>query len=48
MSDSRFHLAQINPARLRAPLEDPLMADFTRRLEPINALAERSPDSSGV
>ena len=43
MSDPRSHLAQINPGHLRTPLDDPLMADFTRGLEPINALAEPSP-----
>jgi hypothetical protein len=37
------HLAQINVARARAPLDDPLMASFVARLDDINALAERSP-----
>jgi len=41
MSD--FHLAQINTARLRAPLEDPSMADFVEGLTLMNALADRSP-----
>jgi len=39
----RYHLAQINIARMRAPLDDPLMAEFVARLDIINALAERSP-----
>lgn len=38
-----FHLAQINTARLRAPLEDPSMAEFVVGLGRMNALADRSP-----
>jgi uncharacterized protein DUF3291 len=38
-----FHLAQVNIARMLAPLEDPLMAGFVARLDEINALADRSP-----
>ena len=38
-----MHLAQINVARLRAPLTDPLLAEFVAALDPINALAEASP-----
>jgi hypothetical protein len=38
-----YHLAQLNVARMNAPLTDPVMADFVASLEPINALAERSP-----
>jgi hypothetical protein len=37
------HLAQVNIGRMRAPLEDPLMAGFVGRLDEINALADRSP-----
>jgi hypothetical protein len=37
-----FHLAQINISRLIAPLDDPRIADFVARLEPINALADRA------
>jgi len=36
-------LAQINVARLVAPFEDPLIAEFADALDPINALAEASP-----
>ena len=43
MADDRYHLAQINVARLKAPLDDPIMADFVGNLAPINALAESSP-----
>ena len=37
------HLAQINIARMRAPLDDPLMAGFVEALDPLNALADGSP-----
>lgn len=37
------HLAQINIARLLAPIDDPLIADFAAQLDEINALAESSP-----
>lgn len=37
------HLAQLNVARLLAPLDSPQLADFVAGLEPINALADASP-----
>lgn len=40
---SHYQLAQINIARARAPLDQPLMSGFVEQLAPINALAERSP-----
>jgi len=39
----KLHLAQVNIARMLAPLEDPVMADFVARLDEINALADGSP-----
>jgi hypothetical protein len=39
----RCHIAQINVARARPPINDPLMAGFVARLDEINALAETSP-----
>jgi hypothetical protein len=42
-----FHLAQINISRLIAPTDDPRIADFVAQLDPINALAESAPGSSG-
>jgi len=39
----KFHLAQVNIARMKAPLDDPRMAGFVARLDEINALADRSP-----
>jgi hypothetical protein len=37
------HLAQVNIARLVAPIDDPRLADFVAELDGINALAERAP-----
>ena len=42
MTDS-WHLAQLNIARPRAPLDDPIMAEFMANLERINALGDASP-----
>lgn len=39
----RFHLAQINVARMRAALGSPVMADFEAQLGAVNALADASP-----
>jgi heme-degrading monooxygenase HmoA len=38
-----YHLAQLNVARMLAPLTDPLMAGFVERLDEINALADSRP-----
>ena len=40
---SNFHLAQVNIARMRAPLDDPMMEGFVNRLEPLNTLADAAP-----
>ena len=40
---ARHHLAQINIARLLAPIDSPQLADFVAGLEPVNALADASP-----
>jgi hypothetical protein len=40
---TNIHLAQINIGRMKAPLEDPVMAGFMSRLDDLNALADRSP-----
>ena len=42
-----FEIAQLNVGRAVAPLDDAVMADFMNWLDEINALAERSPGSSG-
>lgn len=39
----KLHLAQVNIARMKATLEDPIMAGFVARLDEINALADGSP-----
>ena len=38
-----YHLAQINIARLVAPLDDPRISEFVAQLGTINELAESSP-----
>lgn len=40
---SNYELAQLNIARLAAPLDSPQLADFVANLDRINALAEQSP-----
>jgi hypothetical protein len=41
--ETKMQLAQVNIARLKAPLESPLLAGFVARLDEINAVADRSP-----
>lgn len=38
-----YHLAQINIARLIAPIDDPRIAGFVAELDPVNALADAAP-----
>ena len=40
---AEYHLAQLNIARMKFPLDAPEMAGFVERLEDINALADRAP-----
>lgn len=40
---SNYHLAQVNIAKARAPLDHPLMKGFVDQLDQINRLAEASP-----
>jgi hypothetical protein len=40
---SRFHLAQVNIGRIRAPMDDPIMEGFRNQLDPINAIADATP-----
>jgi hypothetical protein len=37
------HLAQLNIARFRRPLDDPAMAGFVAALDPLNAIADAAP-----
>jgi hypothetical protein len=39
----RYELAQFNIARMKAPLDSPVMADFVANLDRINAVADGSP-----
>lgn len=43
MSSAYYHLAQVNIAKARAALDDPLMHGFVSQLPSINALADASP-----
>ena len=38
-----YHLAQVNLAHLKAPIESELLAGFVAKLDEINALADASP-----
>jgi len=38
-----WHLAQINIARMLAPIDDPMMSEFVAQLAPVNALADFTP-----
>ncbi|MBO9546432.1 DUF3291 domain-containing protein [Caulobacter sp.] len=40
---AKFHLAEVNVGRLRAPIDHPMIKDFADNLDRINALAESSP-----
>src|SRR5262249_30229038 len=43
MTNLKNHIAQVNIARMLAPLDDPIMAEFVSSLGEINALADQSP-----
>ena len=38
-----YHLAQLNIAQMRTPMDSPEMADFVANLDRINALADNAP-----
>jgi len=40
---THHHLVQLNVAKMRAPLESPVMAEFVSRLEDINRIADEAP-----
>jgi hypothetical protein len=42
MEMPEYHIAQINVARMLAPIDDPIMAEFVAQLAPVNALADQS------
>jgi len=41
--DGLYHLAQVNVALLRAPIDSELLADFVAELDPVNAQADSAP-----
>ncbi len=41
--DVDYVLAQVNIARMREPLDSPLLADFVTALDPVNAAADAAP-----
>lgn len=43
MTDTAWHLAQINVARLLHPIDHPATAGFVDLLEPVNAVADAAP-----
>lgn len=43
MNQQIYHLIHANVAIARAPLDDPIMADFVNQVDEINALARESP-----
>ena len=43
MPEQTYHIAQVNIGRIRAPLDDPIMADFVNNLTAINALGRIAP-----
>lgn len=40
---AKYHLAEVNMGRIKAPLDDPIMHGFMSKLDEINALADTSP-----
>ncbi|MFI1773622.1 DUF3291 domain-containing protein [Thalassobellus citreus] len=37
---SKFHLAQVNIAKILAPMDDPIMQDFVNNVDKMNAIAD--------
>lgn len=42
MTDHQYHLIHANLARMRAPLDDPIMAGFLARMDEIDSLAREA------
>lgn len=40
---SEYHLAQVNIAKMKADIDDPIMQDFVDNLEGVNSIADDSP-----
>ena len=43
MESPSFHVAQVNIAQPKAPIDSPPLADFKAMLDPINAIADDAP-----
>jgi Domain of unknown function (DUF3291) len=43
MVPASYHLAQVNIARARAPIDSSVMAGFAAQLKPVNAIADGTP-----
>lgn len=43
MDPGAWHVAQLNVGILRAPIDSPRLAGFVEMLDPINAIADRTP-----
>lgn len=43
MESPSFHLAQVNVARPKAPVDSPQLAEFKALLDPVNAVADTAP-----
>lgn len=43
MTSNAYHIAELNIARMLAPLDDPIMAEFVANLDRINSLGMQSP-----
>jgi hypothetical protein len=43
MGTRAWHLAQVNVAVLKAPLDSPRLRDFVEMLDPVNAIADAAP-----
>lgn len=42
LTHNEYHLAQINIVLMKAPLQDPIMAEFAAALEEVNSIADKS------
>ncbi len=40
---SQYHIAQLNIAKMKADLDDPIMKDFVDNLDGVNGIADNSP-----
>jgi hypothetical protein len=43
MEGGRFHIAQVNVGRPKAPVDSPMLAEFRALLDPVNAVADAAP-----